>query len=475
MRHLPVPVVWFVFVMAGAIALSACDAESEYIDEEIALAIIAPGQGNDVAVAQRAQGLAVALRELAAMRGNEPTWTAATTIADAFPLYLPGMRTPSYYEFKVVTGGEDSGYVVVNVDRTDILVVETAVAGKTLTEAYRDATGRNDLQVVRYDWVMSGAVETVGGTEKPMAVIGFEDSSDVVIVDSMTDVEAGEVAAYDAEYVQYVSENGCARPSTRESLDSYYGGSEIAELEITAEEVANGDFIEYLNDTVPVASSLVYHSLDHHFSSPTWHMPHWYQPHDADDYPVGCGSVAWAMVYAYWKQFHGKSSLFNGMDLTDEWHPSDCNLYLGNQINAGMWEIAEWVETVYGGSGDDLWGMTYPWNMEQGISYAMLRGYLFTTCEEDSGTEWSKFQEIDDEIVADRPAILRINAGGVGAGDHYVSIEATRYLEQVGLDSLGYRANYGWSGKASPVWIYVQAAPEGGEYHSAFNAYYIDM
>jgi hypothetical protein len=181
------------------------------------------------------------------------------------------------------------------------------------------------------------------------------------------------------------------------------------------------------------------------------------------------------MVYAYWKQFHGKGNLFDGMSLTDEWHPSDCNPYSGNDINDAMWEIAVSVETVYGGSGSGKWGMTYPWNMDQGTAYAILHGYISTTCEEDSGTEWSKFQEIDDEIVADRPAILRINADGWGEGDHYVAIEGTRYHSELGLDSLGYRANYGWSGKSSPVWIYVQSPPDGGEYHSAFNAYYIHM
>jgi hypothetical protein len=181
------------------------------------------------------------------------------------------------------------------------------------------------------------------------------------------------------------------------------------------------------------------------------------------------------MVYAYWKQFHGKSGLFDGMDLTDKWHPADCNPYRGNTINYGMWELADWVETVWGGSGEDTWGLTWPWDMDQGTAYAAARGYPLTTCEGDSGTEWSKFQEIDDEIVADRPAILRINADGVGSGDHYVAVEGTRYREEVGLDSLGYRANFGWADKASPVWIYVQSAPEGGEYHSAFNAYYVHM
>lgn len=469
MRHLPVPMARFTLATVVMFALSACDTESEHIDEETALAIIAPDEGDDVAVARRALGLAVALRELAAMRGNEPAWGEETTITDAFPLYLPGAGTPSYYEYKVTTGDEDAGYIVVNVDRTDILVIEAAVAGRTLTESYREATGRSDLRVVRYDWFASSAKDG----DEIVAAVGFDGSSEVRAIGAGGDL-ASKVIALDAEHAAHVEENGCARTQTRESLEAYYGSSQISQLEITQDELDGGDFIDYLNETVPISGSWEYEHLDHSFSWP-WHMPHWYQPAGVGGYPVGCGPVAWAMVYAYWKQFHGKANLFDGMSLSDKWHPADCDPYRDNAIYYGMWELAELVETVYGGSGDDKWGLTFPWKMDQGTAYAQARGYPFTTCEEDSGTEWSKFQEIEDEIAADRPAILRINADGTGAGNHYVAIEGTRHLEQVGLDSLGYRANYGWWGKASPVWIYVQSAPSGGEYHSAFNAYYIHM
>jgi len=469
MRHSPFRRARSVVAMMAAIALCACDPESKYIDEESALAIVAPDDGDGAAAAQRALGLAAALRELAAVRGNEPSWTAETEIADAFPLFLPGREAPSYYELKVTTGREDAGYIVVNVDRTDLLVVETAVAGRTLTEAYSDATGRTDLEIVRYDWFASSARH---GREI-VAAVGLDGTAEVRLVEGNPAL-AEAVAELDARSARYVEEHACAPTQSRRALDAWYGGSRIAELEITEEELLDGDFVDYLNETVPITSSWVYHYLDHHFSSPTWHLPHWAQPHDADGYPVGCGPVAWAMVYAYWQEFHGKSGLFDAADLSGAWEPEDCDPYDGNEINEAMWELAELVETVYGGS-KSKWGMTYPWNMDQGAAYAMLHGYLFTTCDEDSGTEWSKFQTIDDEIVADRPAILRINAEGVGSGDHYVAIEGTRYREEVGLDSLGYRANFGWAGKSSPVWIYVQSAPDGGEYHSAFNAYSVDM
>ncbi len=174
-----------------------------------------------------------------------------------------------------------------------------------------------------------------------------------------------------------------------------------------------------------------------------WHLPSWTQPHNRDDYPVGCGSTAWAMVYAYWRQFKGKTALFGGLDLRTRTNASDSNI---GTICSVMWDLAEIMDTFWGGSGDDKWGATLPGNMPDGIQYAKDQGYDSASCVRWRGEERAKWRAIRDEIKNDRPVIMYINL------NHYICIEAVHYIDRSGSDVCGYLGNWGWGD--TQKWFY---------------------
>lgn len=61
---------------------------------------------------------------------GESQWTRSSVVSDLFPVYLEGKSTPSYYECKIATAGSDAGYILVNVDATDLPIVESTENGK---------------------------------------------------------------------------------------------------------------------------------------------------------------------------------------------------------------------------------------------------------------------------------------------------------------------------------------------------------
>ena len=78
-------------------------------------------------------------------------------ITGYFPIYTPGVGGPSYYEFKVKSGDNDCGYILVSNTEYDIMVPEVVTEGKTLTEMYKNVTGENNLSIYRYDYFTSVA------------------------------------------------------------------------------------------------------------------------------------------------------------------------------------------------------------------------------------------------------------------------------------------------------------------------------
>ncbi|MBI2840376.1 MAG: VCBS repeat-containing protein [Acidobacteria bacterium] len=205
-----------------------------------------------------------------------------------------------------------------------------------------------------------------------------------------------------------------------------------------------------------------------------WRMPSWYQPESLDGYPVGCGNTAWAMVYAYWRHFKSKTALFGGLDLTGRGRASACDT--GTIYNM-MWDLADINETIYGGSGDDKWGLTWPYKMPQGIRYAQNCGYSTASVVRWRGDEREKFNAIETEIRdSDRPVILYIaSEEGVHVGDHYVTIEGTVKIDRGWRSTaIGYLVNYGWSeyGSVTLKWIFTRPTSYD-PHHSVYDAYLV--
>ena len=108
------------------------------------------------------------VREIAS-GGRTYVWNASSAVTDAFPVYLDGIEGVSYYECKVVTDGKESGYVLVNVNGSDVTVTEASEEGTTLNEYYEEATGRSreELAVYRYGFTASAAFEKMETESEP--------------------------------------------------------------------------------------------------------------------------------------------------------------------------------------------------------------------------------------------------------------------------------------------------------------------
>ncbi len=107
-------------------------------------------------------------------------WGVNSIVSELFPIYMDGYSEIAYYECKISTDGEDAGYILINVNKMDIPIVESSQYGKTLTEKYRQHLGYSDFKIFRYDWIRSAAVSnrisrSANSCSDILATLGFED------------------------------------------------------------------------------------------------------------------------------------------------------------------------------------------------------------------------------------------------------------------------------------------------------------
>lgn len=410
-------------------------------------------------------------------------WDESSHIAGCYPIYLPGLDAPSYFEFKVKNAEKDAGYILVNVDESDILVPEVSTEGLTLTEMYEKETWEMDLKVVRYNCVRSTAKLQEDEKNAPaiIASIGFSQYGGISLHDSQysangiklrnrgDDPLLEEIESYDQQYQEKVSEKNCVPWETREGLDEYYESVHSLEEETATEEESA---VERMYTPRKRVGTRRRRFLRRRFLN-DWHLPQWYQPRNSAGYPVGCGNVAWAMVYAYWKQFKGKSALFDGTDLLYLYEPGSCNSGIVNDV---MWEIFDLTETSHGENSGGKYGLTRPSRMAQGIEYAKRKGYNEAYVTRWRGSQSNKFRAIEEEIENDRPVILLIHDEGFGFPRHYVAVEGTYYYKEGLKKSLGYYANFGWGTRDENAglrkWIFDRGK---GVNYSIYDAFLVHM
>lgn len=63
-------------------------------------------------------------------------WAAFAKVVDAFPIYMDGIDDVCYYECKVQANGTDAGYILVNINKTDVQFPSYSTEGKTATEEF---------------------------------------------------------------------------------------------------------------------------------------------------------------------------------------------------------------------------------------------------------------------------------------------------------------------------------------------------
>jgi hypothetical protein len=350
-------------------------------------------------------------------------WTDASEVTEAFPVKTPGIDGVSYYECKVMTSGQDSGYILVNINKTDMRIPEFTDEGITSTERFEAELGRSDFDVYRFDWFSYAAAARTDGSD-----------GDRTLWNRIL-VETGEYGSEQVDdYLDAVDEKGCM---------PYY----------EVEEIARHNDCDQVQEILPRSSypdpsgADVSGLLSH--STILWDQPlidiYWVSYRDDPAY-VGCGPTAWAVVYEYWQQHRGKSNLFHGDDVSLLTYPvqeqSDFD-----PVKACMIEIAQLTGTEYSHIESSLWGRTWPWDMDMGIFHAFFCGYPASTVVKENGSENSKFLEIVDDIRDDKPVILQIDSSGVGLPTHYVVIEEAYKQYQSGhIEWIWYYVNYCWGG-----------------------------
>lgn len=344
------------------------------------------------------------VREIAS-GGRTYVWNASSAVTDAFPVYLDGIEGVSYYECKVVTDGKESGYVLVNVNGSDVTVTEASEEGTTLNEYYEEATGRSreELAVYRYGFTASAAFEkdeggiTARGAEsggkKPLAAVGL-----------------GEDFDFDA-YRAAVALNG---------------GSPLTEVVETDAAVSARGMTGRGNAEVCLRTSWD--------ASATTSTPKWTQFEidyvNSPPAPVGCGPIAYALVFAYWQEKKGFPNLLSSDNLTQ----------ISNALNIKneIVNIALAIGTVKVGYN----GYTPPYKMENIDNYVISKGYGCMVQERYGGYD-DKFNGIYNALAADRPVVLLINGDGIGAMSHYVVVEHAKRVS--GSNAyIRYYCNFGW-------------------------------
>jgi hypothetical protein len=408
------------------------------------------GQAGDNATKSTAMSLAQQEVDDLAPLSDKDSWTETSVVSDAFPVYLEGVEGVSYYECKVETDGADAGYVLVNVNATDIPIVESATEGLTLHERYRDATKADGLKVFRYSWFASMAATDEGDV---VAAIGFDPSGQLVRMDD--DATRTRVDKLRSQFRAVVAEKGSHPLYTRDALTT-------AKLPVADQACPEGKCAQ---------DRFVTAELTHSFDS-GWHLPSWSQPTYSNGNAIGCANTAWAMLYAYWSQFKGKNGLFGGLDLSNNYqnsHSDDPAIY--NAMAAlSQHTDTHWVNDQ---------GMVFPSDMCGGKYYAREHGYTHTTCVRDQGTEFSKIDEAIEELKADRPTMLLVHADGTGFANHYVAIEAARKRQRL-IDGewedrdASYLANFGHGSVRK--WIYTrEVGPDAHDHYSSFSAFYVNV
>ena len=150
---------------------------------------------------------------------------------------------------------------------------------------------------------------------------------------------------------------------------------------------------------------------------------------------------------AYFKQFHGKRGLFDGINVdtkTMSEEIKDCMRRCA--VLCDTWDVADQ-------------GLTWPWKMEKGIGYAKEKGYDRSLCSRTRGSEYSKFGSVHNHLQANKPAMLLIHHDGIGGADHYVVIEAGKKTQKKRSRrwhdrDVKYLCNFGWGNTRK--WIYVR-------------------
>lgn len=339
-------------------------------------------------------------------RRLRPKWAVSAEISDAYPAYLEGVSDVSYYYCKVSTPENlDAGWVLVNVNRTDLSIPTFSDRGKTPNEVYADelSCAPNDLAVYRLSAANSFAERKsyLGlGDGKIAAVRGFG-RSDI----HRPTKNRGYYLSKRNQYRNLVKSSGHVYPGfNRRTLDSVYTISERGLSKKAGCKWRHHQ--DWLNGTV----------------RPGWRTVQWEQipwPHPGPGHGnlSGCGAVGLGIMYAYHSMFNGRTNLFAGTDLWSlcpfplcatsqmEWF-NGCACHSGRLAN-DLFEIAHDINSIFGN------GITDPGTGSNGVGvdagghlFGQRWGYANSRCHFYNGDDFGHVKRALANIRAERPVMI---------------------------------------------------------------------
>ena len=238
-------------------------------------------------------------------------WASSAKIVDAFPVYMDGVQDVCYYECKISSNGKDAGYIMVNINKTDLPIPSYSTEGKTASEDFAQQLGVqiNSLQLFRYNWfeMLAEKKTSIGLGDGQIAIErGFDGSG---TFNKGSKASRNEVKQKRSEFIKSVKDAGGVNPRfTKQILAEFY----------TRDSIVTDSLIKLMG-----TGGLSKTAADWRWTSDElndtfttgWHLPKWEQVKDDAGRSTGCGPLALAMIYAYHRQFTGKTKLFNGLNL----------------------------------------------------------------------------------------------------------------------------------------------------------------
>lgn len=413
--------------------------------------------------------IAIAQEEIEAKADFARTglWTSGSKVAEVFPIHMDCIDDVCYWECKVTTDDKDAGYVLVNANQTDLLIPESVMEGPTLTERYRKRLGHSGFKVLRYDWLRSAAVDVSDDLQVSrrravsiLDALGFEPEDATEAAPRVASRPKVNIELVN-KYRSIVQQRGSFPAYSADLMEAYYEESQTAPED--ADSAAARDY-RHIKD-----------ELNHSFTCRPWHTVPWNQIRTSDGHAIGCGNTAWAILYAYWKQFKGKSRLFDGNNVDTTNHNAPL-------IAECMRQCAEYCDTYF--MRTDTMAINWPRRMEGGIRYAEGKGYPDSSVNHIVGSEFSKFDRVIDQIRDDKPAILLMATKGAGHGaDHYVVIEGADKTQMRRVSrgdwhdrDVDYLVNWGHGPSQPPTWIRVREWGENTRpVYGSFSIYLVNV
>lgn len=410
------------------------------------------------------------------MRETNAQWASSAVIVDAFPVYMDGVDEVCYYECKVISGGKDAGYIMVNINKTDLPFPSYSTEGKTATEEFSQQLGiaTNSLQVFRHNWfeMLAEKKSPVGLGDGQIAIErGFDGSGSF---NKGKKASRNNVKQKRIEFINRVKEAGGVNPQfTKQILSDFYTRDSIV-TDSLEKLMKSGGLSKTAADWRWTSDE-----LNNTFAT-GWHLPKWTQVKNTAGNWSGCGPLALAMMYAYHRQFTGKAKLFNGLDLNGTVTTMDGYSVNGSTASACnnriIYDVVFQIGADCGADyGSDGTGVSINALENDGELYGDRLGYD-VHLDVDYGGDFTKGKNALGHIRGERPCMFQFDSDRNGSVDHYGAIEGVKYKEKKNWLiwynwEMWYLVNYGWGNKREWICVDAQYGSKATEYKNTGNLY----